>query len=79
MDQQYLVEMLRQRPFQPFRIHVSDGKVYDIRHPERMVVDRSKAFVFFPPSNMSLPVIERYEVVALSHMTRFEPLQQSVI
>lgn len=79
MNQQDIVEMLRQRPFQPFRIHLTDGKVYDIRHPEMMVVDRSKAFIFFPPSNMSLPVIERYEVVALAHMTRFEPMQHSSV
>ncbi|HVA48523.1 MAG TPA: hypothetical protein VNH11_19315 [Pirellulales bacterium] len=75
MNQQDLVEMLRQRPFQPFHIHVSDGAVYDIRHPEMMMVDRSKALVFFPPSDRSLPVIERYEAVSLAHMTRLEPIQ----
>ncbi len=41
--------MLRKRPFQMFRIHVTDGTVYEIRHPEMMVVGRTKALVFFPP------------------------------
>jgi hypothetical protein len=77
MNQQDILEMLRHRPFQPFRIHVTDGTVYEIRHPEMMVVDWSKALVFFPPNDMPLPAIEHYEVVSLSHMTRLEPLRHS--
>ena len=26
----------RQRPFEPFRILVADGRAYDVRHPERL-------------------------------------------
>jgi len=74
MSRQYILEMLRQRPFQVFRIHVSDGTVYEIRHPEMMVVGRTKALVFFPPEEIPLPAIERYEVVALLHITRLEPV-----
>lgn len=77
MSQNDILEMLRRRPFEPFRIHLTDGSTYDIRHPEMMVVDRSKAFVFFPPADMALPAVERYEVVSLLHMTRLEPLQHS--
>jgi hypothetical protein len=29
-----LIELLRIRPFQPFRIYASDGRTYDIHHPE---------------------------------------------
>jgi hypothetical protein len=67
MNQQDVLEMLRHRPFLPFRIHVTDGTTYEIRHPEMMVVDRSKALVFFPPDDLPLPAIERYEVVSLLH------------
>src|SRR4051794_35337913 len=64
MSQQDLLEMLKHRPFQAFRIHVSDGTVYEIRHPEMMVVGRTKALVFFPPEGMPLPAIDRYKAVA---------------
>lgn len=37
MSQQDLLEMLQIRSFQPFRIHLTDGTVYEIRHPEMMV------------------------------------------
>jgi len=59
MSQQDLLEMLRQRPFQPFRIHASDGIVYEIRHPEMMVVGRTKGLIFFPPEGASLPALDR--------------------
>ena len=31
--------MLRTQPFVPFRMHVSEGMVYDIRHPEMVILD----------------------------------------
>jgi hypothetical protein len=74
MSQQDLLDMLRQRPFQALRIHVSDGTVYEIRHPEMMVVGRIKALVFIPPEGMHPPAIDRYEAVALLHITRLEPV-----
>jgi hypothetical protein len=77
MSQKDLLEMLGQRPFQPFRFHVSDGTVYEIRHPEMMVVGRTKALVFFPPEDMPLPALDRFEAVALLHITRLEPVASS--
>lgn len=29
-----LQKLLRQQPFKPFRIYMSDGSSYDIKHPE---------------------------------------------
>jgi hypothetical protein len=75
MSQQDLLDMLRERPFRAFRIHVSDGITYVIRHPEMMVVGRSKALVFFPPEGMTLPAIDRYEAVALLHIARMEHVE----
>lgn len=77
MSQQDLLDMLQIRSFQPFRIHLTDGTVYEIRHPEMMVVGRTKALVFFPPDDMDLPAIDRCEAVALIHITRLEPVESS--
>lgn len=77
MSQQDLLEMLPIRSFQPFRIHLTDGTVYEIRHPEMMVVGRTKALVFFPPDNMELPAIDRYEAISLLHITRLERVETS--
>lgn len=32
---------LRQRPFVPFRLCMSDGAAYDVRHPEMLIVSRT--------------------------------------
>ncbi len=32
---------LRRRPFRPFRITLTDGRSYEIHHPELMMVGRS--------------------------------------
>ena len=75
MRQEDLIEVLRQRPFQPFRIHLSDGIIYEVRHPELVLVGRSKAIVFFPDPRQPPPAFERYETVALLHITRLEPIE----
>ena len=35
----------KQRPFEPFRILVADGRAYDVRHPERLASLRSGRMV----------------------------------
>jgi hypothetical protein len=68
-----LLQHLRRRPFVPFLIHMSDGTVYEVRHPELVMVGRSSAIVGFPLRPGDL-VIDRSEWVALLHIVRIEPL-----
>ena len=35
----------KQRPFEPFRLLVADGRSYDVRHPERLASLRSGRMV----------------------------------
>jgi hypothetical protein len=77
MRQGDLLDVLRQRPFRAFRIRLTDGTMFDIRHPEMTVVGRSTALVFYPPAGMSLPAIDRYETIAVLHMTGSEPEESS--
>jgi hypothetical protein len=58
LTQQDVLEMLNQRPFLPFRIHVSDGTVSEIRHPEMSLdaLDRDKAVALL--HNIRLEPIE---------------------
>jgi hypothetical protein len=58
-----LLQMLRTRPFIPFRIHVSDGTIYEVRHPELVVLSLASAVVAFPdPAHPGLA--SRWEVIA---------------
>jgi hypothetical protein len=69
-----MLEYLRKQPFQPFRIHLTNGASYEIRHPELMKVGRSQAFVFFHKSDDPHALVLRQEGVALLHINRVEPL-----
>jgi len=69
-----LLELLRAAPFEAFRIHLSDGAVFEIRHPDMAIVQRSKVTVAVPgPKGPDGPA-ERTVNCALVHITRTELL-----
>ena len=77
-----LIEAIRSSPFRPFRLHVSDGGTFDIRHPEMLMVTRHSAVIGMQEDHGAqherndYPVIDRYTVVDLLHVTRLEQLSQ---
>lgn len=78
MPPEQLLQALRQRPFVPFRIHLTDGTVYEIRHPE-MVLPGLRAAVIGLASDPAQPLFARTETVALLHIVRLEPLDPSAV
>lgn len=72
-----MLEYLRESPFVPFRIHLTDGTVYEIRHPELVKVGMTKADVYFPKDNEPHSVVLRRESITLVQITRLEPLAQT--
>jgi hypothetical protein len=38
MSAEELIELLAERPFKPLRLHLADGRVREIRHPEMAIV-----------------------------------------
>ncbi len=82
MRREELVQKLRASPFRPFRLYVSDGGAFDIRHPEMLMVMRHSAVVGMleragDGSQDDYPAIERSRQVDLLHITRIEELPQS--
>jgi hypothetical protein len=74
MRPQDLKEELRRQPFDPVRLHLTDGTVYEIRHPDLVMVGRSKLLVGTPAEGVP-GVFERYDVVSLLHVVRLEPIE----
>jgi hypothetical protein len=69
-----ILRFLRARPFEPFRIYISDGSAYEVHHPELAIVERSTVLVGIPgPQGPDGPV-ERTIFCALVHITRAEKL-----
>ena len=45
MHREDLLELLRERPFEPIDVSLSDGRSIRIRHPDQAVVTNRKLFV----------------------------------
>jgi hypothetical protein len=68
-----LANLLHQRPFVPFRIHMTDGHSYDITHPDLVIVQRSYAVIGLHPQQET-HVVDLAELCALIHIVRIEHL-----
>jgi hypothetical protein len=64
---------LDKSPFEAFRICLTDGKTYDIRHPDLCVVDHSTVYIGVPDPGRPGVAMDVHHC-ALVHIVRFEPL-----
>jgi hypothetical protein len=69
-----VLQLLRARPFQPFRISLCDGKQYEVRHPDMAIVSRSTVLVGIPGPRGPDGPVERVVTSALVYITRMELL-----
>jgi hypothetical protein len=68
---------LAQKPFQPFRLTLTDGRTYEVRHPELAMVGRSSVAIGVPAHNRTEPIYDRLMTVSLLHIMQIEPLEQA--
>jgi hypothetical protein len=73
MSPRDLKDTLRRLPFQPFRIVVTDGASYEIRHPDFLLVGKRTAYVG-TASQQGTDIPERVIQVDMLHIIRTEPL-----
>ena len=74
MNPEELVALIRRRPFQPFRIYMTDQAHYDIYHPEMLMVGARSAIV----GTTKTPDQTLYDIpinISLLHIVRTEPIQ----
>ncbi len=74
MDPDELYLKVKHQPFEPFRIHVSDGIAYKIDHPDQIMVGRRSCYVGI--AGRSDGPFQRIATVANIHITRLEPLMR---
>ena len=48
-------EAARRKPFEPFRITLTTGETYDVRHPDLIMVGRRAAIVGIPSDVRAAP------------------------
>jgi hypothetical protein len=48
MTRDEMKDLIKRQPFQPFRVHLTDGRHYDVVNPEFNLVSRTTVLIGFP-------------------------------
>jgi hypothetical protein len=65
-------ELLIQRPFRPFRLVLSSGQAYEVRHPEVAMLTRSDLLVGVDKTDEGVPA--EFRICSLLYVSAIEPL-----
>ncbi len=68
--------LLRQRPFRPFRMHLKNGQVFEVRFPDINLAGDTCIQVGIPEPNKADPFAEYWEFVFYSEIDRLEIEEQ---
>lgn len=73
MNSAELHRWLAVRPFQPFRICMTDGAKLDVLHPDAIIVMKGTAYI----ARRSAPGVltEPHSTISLLHVVRIEPIE----
>lgn len=74
MNPDDLRDYVRRKPFEPFRLHLTDGSTFDIRHPEMILIARRTVAVGLPASAGSTEA-DRITTISILHIVRAEPIE----
>ena len=73
MRPEELKSLLRRQPFVPLRFHITDGRTYDIRHPDQVIVLKGAVDIGVNPDPRS-GIVEQVERCSLFHLVRVEEM-----
>lgn len=68
-----LRSLLRQRPFEPFRVHMRDGRIYDVVCPEITLVGESFVVIGITDPKNPDPWSDDWELVETADIQQVEP------
>ena len=72
MTLQTFRELMTNRPFKPFRIVMSSGQAYEVRHPEMALLTKTNILVGINETRDGVPA--EFKICSLLHVTAVEPL-----
>jgi hypothetical protein len=75
MASEELATNLRRKPFVPFRITLTQGSTYEIRHAELCMAGRRSAIIGLAPTEDPDLLFDRSITVDLLHIVKLEPLE----
>ena len=75
-----LLKRINDRPFRPFRVHVSDGTMVAVADPGMIIVGASTAIIpsSFTRDDEGMRVAQHWRTIALDHIVQFSELDDPV-
>lgn len=70
MNSETIREWLNRRPFEPFLLALSNGETYSVKHPENVIVLKSRLILGFPET-------DSVAHIGLIHVNSIKPLQSA--
>ena len=67
-----ILDLARRQPFQPFRIHLSDGSSHDVLHPEVLKVSTNTVLLFIPKTKFDFMEFDDCKTISILHITQLE-------
>jgi hypothetical protein len=68
MNAEPIQAMLRRQPFAPFEVHLSNGEVYEVRHPENAILMKSNLMLVYPEK-------DSFVIASMAQVSNVQPLQ----
>jgi hypothetical protein len=68
-------DLLAQRPFKPFRLVMSSGQAYEVRHPEMAWLTRTDILVGIGDTDEGVPA--EFKICSLLRVTSIEPISSN--
>jgi hypothetical protein len=72
MTLQTFRDLMAHRPFKPFRLVMSNGQTYEVRHPEMAMLTRTDILVGVGEVDEGVPA--EFRICSLLHVTSVEPV-----
>ena len=72
MNLQTFQEVLAKRPFQPFKLVMSSGETYEVRHPEMAMLTRRDILIGLDETKDGVPA--SFKIGSLLQITAIEPV-----
>jgi hypothetical protein len=72
MRPETLRDELHRQPFVPLRLYLTDGKTYDIRHPEMAMITSREIYVGREETAPGSGIAKECDLVSLLHVVRVE-------
>lgn len=73
MTVQTFRNLLKERPFKPFRLVMSSGQSYEVRHPEMAMLTKSDILVGIDIEDDGVPA--EFKICSMLRVTAVEPIE----